>query len=66
MTTVIVGAGHAGFQGAATLRQRGYEGAITLVAGELGLPLGGRRPAFTVPRRNATLPGVRIVRERRT
>ena len=38
MTTVIVGAGHAGFQGAATLRQRGYEGAITLVAGELGLP----------------------------
>lgn len=35
---VIVGAGHAGFQSAATLRQRGYEGAITLVTGEPGLP----------------------------
>ena len=36
--TVIVGAGHAGFQTAATLRQRGYGGAITLVTGERGLP----------------------------
>ena len=35
---MIVGAGHAGFQSAATLRQRGYEGTIALVAGERGLP----------------------------
>ncbi|HVB17813.1 MAG TPA: FAD-dependent oxidoreductase [Stellaceae bacterium] len=35
---VIVGAGHAGFQAAASLRQHGYDGHITLVGDEPGLP----------------------------
>jgi 3-phenylpropionate/trans-cinnamate dioxygenase ferredoxin reductase subunit len=35
---VIVGAGHAGFQLAASLRQHGYDGAITLLGDEPGLP----------------------------
>lgn len=35
---VIVGAGHAGFQAATALRQGGYEGAVTLLAAEPGLP----------------------------
>jgi 3-phenylpropionate/trans-cinnamate dioxygenase ferredoxin reductase subunit len=35
---VIVGAGHAGFQLAASLRQHGYDGGITLVGDEPGLP----------------------------
>jgi 3-phenylpropionate/trans-cinnamate dioxygenase ferredoxin reductase subunit len=37
-TTVIVGAGHAGFQLAVSLRQSGYEGAIRLVNGEAEPP----------------------------
>lgn len=35
---VIVGAGHAGFQLAASLRQHGYDGAITLIGDEPVLP----------------------------
>jgi 3-phenylpropionate/trans-cinnamate dioxygenase ferredoxin reductase subunit len=35
---VIVGAGHAGFQLAASLRQHGFEGGITLVGDEPALP----------------------------
>jgi 3-phenylpropionate/trans-cinnamate dioxygenase ferredoxin reductase subunit len=35
---VIVGAGHAGFTAAASLRQNGYPGAITLIAAESVLP----------------------------
>src|ERR1700691_6029966 len=33
-SVVIVGAGHAGVQAAASLREEGFEGAITLVSGE--------------------------------
>jgi 3-phenylpropionate/trans-cinnamate dioxygenase ferredoxin reductase subunit len=35
---VIVGAGQGGFQAAASLRQEGYEGPVTLVGDEPGLP----------------------------
>jgi 3-phenylpropionate/trans-cinnamate dioxygenase ferredoxin reductase subunit len=35
---VIVGAGHAGFQLAASLRQQGYEGSVTLLGDEKVLP----------------------------
>src|SRR5437762_4534880 len=35
---VIVGAGHAGFQLAASLRQGGYEGSVTLIGDEPVLP----------------------------
>jgi 3-phenylpropionate/trans-cinnamate dioxygenase ferredoxin reductase subunit len=35
---VIVGAGHAGFQLAASLRQHGFDGGITLIGDELVLP----------------------------
>ena len=35
---VIVGAGHAGFQLAASLRQHGFDGGITLIGDEPGLP----------------------------
>src|SRR5579863_10311034 len=35
---VIVGAGHAGFQLAASLRQHGFEGGITLIGDEPVLP----------------------------
>src|ERR1700693_6305901 len=35
---VIVGAGHAGFQLAASLRQHGFDGAVTLLGDEPGLP----------------------------
>jgi len=35
---VIVGAGQAGFQCAASLREEGFSGAITLIGGEPGLP----------------------------
>ena len=35
---VIVGAGHAGFQLAASLRQHGFDGGITLLGDEPGLP----------------------------
>ena len=35
---IIVGAGHAGFQLAASLRQHAFEGAITLIGDEAGLP----------------------------
>src|SRR6202521_5246235 len=35
---VIVGAGHAGFQLAASLRQHGLDDAITLIGDEPGLP----------------------------
>lgn len=37
-SVVIVGAGQAGFQVAASLRQEGYEGRITLIGDEPGLP----------------------------
>lgn len=37
-TVVIVGAGHGGFQAAASLRQEGFEGAIRLLSDEKGLP----------------------------
>ena len=37
-SVVIVGAGQAGFQVAASLRQEGYEGRITLIGNEPGLP----------------------------
>jgi 3-phenylpropionate/trans-cinnamate dioxygenase ferredoxin reductase subunit len=37
-SVVIVGAGHAGFQAAASLRQEGYQGSITLVGNEPGVP----------------------------
>jgi 3-phenylpropionate/trans-cinnamate dioxygenase ferredoxin reductase subunit len=37
-SVVIVGAGHAGVQAAASLREEGFEGAITLVSGESHLP----------------------------
>jgi 3-phenylpropionate/trans-cinnamate dioxygenase ferredoxin reductase subunit len=37
-TVVIVGAGHAGFQSAASLRQEGYDGNIVLIGDEPGLP----------------------------
>lgn len=37
-SVVIVGAGQAGFQVASSLRQEGYEGSITLVGDEPGLP----------------------------
>ncbi|MGO0684285.1 NAD(P)/FAD-dependent oxidoreductase [Pseudomonas fulva] len=37
-SVVIVGAGQAGFQVAASLRQEGYEGGITLIGNEPGLP----------------------------
>jgi 3-phenylpropionate/trans-cinnamate dioxygenase ferredoxin reductase subunit len=35
---VVVGGGHAGFQLAASLRQHGYDGAVTLIGDEPGLP----------------------------
>ena len=35
---IIVGAGHAGFQCAASLRQDGFEGHIVLIGDEVGLP----------------------------
>ena len=35
---VIVGAGQAGFQVAASLRQEGFDGTITLIGDEPGLP----------------------------
>jgi 3-phenylpropionate/trans-cinnamate dioxygenase ferredoxin reductase subunit len=35
---VVVGAGHGGFQVAASLRQNGYEGAVTLIGDEPQLP----------------------------
>ena len=35
---VVVGAGQAGYQVAASLRQEGYDGAITLIGDEAGLP----------------------------
>ena len=35
---VIVGAGQGGFQAAASLRQEGFEGDITLIGDEPGLP----------------------------
>lgn len=35
---VIIGAGHGGFQLAATLRQKGYQGSIKLISDEPGLP----------------------------
>ena len=38
MSVVVVGAGQAGFQAAASLREAGYAGAITLVGDEPGLP----------------------------
>lgn len=37
-SVVIVGAGQAGFQVAASLRQEGYDGTITLISDEPGLP----------------------------
>lgn len=37
-SVVIVGAGQAGFQVAASLRQEGYDGTITLIGDEPGLP----------------------------
>jgi 3-phenylpropionate/trans-cinnamate dioxygenase ferredoxin reductase subunit len=37
-SVVVVGAGHAGFQTAASLRQEGFEGRITLIGDEPGLP----------------------------
>lgn len=42
---VIVGTGQAGFQAAASLRQGGYKGDVTLVGDEAGLPYG--RPALS-------------------
>ncbi len=38
LDVVVAGAGHAGVQLAASLRQGGFAGAITLVSGEAGLP----------------------------
>ena len=35
---VILGAGHAGFELAASLRQHGFDGAVTLVGDEAVLP----------------------------
>ena len=35
---VIIGAGHGGFQLAATLRQKGYQGSIKLISDEPGVP----------------------------
>jgi len=35
---VIIGAGQGGFQAAASLRQEGFEGQITLIGAEMGLP----------------------------
>ncbi len=37
-SVVIIGAGQAGFQVAASLRQEGYDGIITLIGDEPGLP----------------------------
>jgi 3-phenylpropionate/trans-cinnamate dioxygenase ferredoxin reductase subunit len=37
-STVIIGAGHAGVQAAASLREEGWEGAITLLSDEAALP----------------------------
>ncbi len=37
-SVVIAGAGHAGFQAAAALRQEGFQGRITLIGEEAGLP----------------------------
>ena len=37
-SVVIVGAGHAGVQAAASLRDEGFEGAITLLCDEPDLP----------------------------
>lgn len=45
MAVVIVGAGHAGGQVAASLRQLKYEGPITLIGGEPSLPY--QRPPLT-------------------
>src|ERR1700732_3760407 len=42
---IIVGAGHAGFQLAASLRQHGHEGAITLIGDKGGLP--SQRPPLS-------------------
>ena len=44
MSVVIVGAGHAGGQVAASLRQLKYEGPITLIGSEAYVPY--QRPAF--------------------
>lgn len=38
VSVVIVGAGQAGFQVAASLRQEGYTGRISLIGDEPGLP----------------------------
>ena len=37
-SVVIIGAGQGGLQAAVSLRQNGYQGAVTLVGGEPGLP----------------------------
>jgi len=69
-SVVIVGAGQAGFQVAASLRQEGYDGRITLIGDEPGLPyqrpplskaylLGKiRRPICCFARRTFTPPSV--------
>jgi 3-phenylpropionate/trans-cinnamate dioxygenase ferredoxin reductase component len=36
--TIILGAGHAGVQAAASLREEGYDGAIRLIDGQIALP----------------------------
>ncbi len=55
-SVVIIGAGQAGFQVASSLRQEGYEGSITLVGDEPGLPY--QRPplskAYLLGKINAT------------
>lgn len=53
-TTVIVGAGHAGVQVAASLRQRGYDGRVILIADESEAPY--HRPPLSKHMRNG-LPG---------
>ena len=37
-TVVIIGAGHAGVQAAASLREEGFDGTVTLVGDETDLP----------------------------
>ncbi|WP_020667769.1 NAD(P)/FAD-dependent oxidoreductase [Amycolatopsis nigrescens] len=55
---VIVGAGHAGFQAAASLRDKGYPHRVVLVGDEPGVPY--QRPPLSKAYLTGTLPGDKL------